>query len=271
MTKIRSIPLIPLAVKERIENSIISKKDCWLTSYGRNSKKPLININGTMYLLTRVSYRLYKGKDPGELYVCHTCDNPHCINPDHLWLGTCADNMKDKKDKNRQTKGSTVPSSKLTEDKVREIKDLLTEGNLSLKQIKNQFNVGIRTISEINSGKRWNHVEGIGTKIRIARCAKKLNTEQVERIKKLLSDGVNCAEIGERFGVSRRAIQHIQQGKSWSSAETEDPTRLNAQKVKQIKEMLSNSMSCAEISRLFGVSRKAINDIKNGKTWNHLN
>ena len=259
-----------LTIKERIEDSIISKKDCWFTRYCPNSKKPMIQVEGKPYLLTRVVYKIYNGEDPGELLVCHTCDNPRCINPDHLWLGTCADNMKDKKDKNRQTKGSTVPTSKLTEDEVIEIRNLLIEGELTLEQIKDRFNVGIRAISEINSGKRWNHVEGVGTRIRGKR-ANTLNVEQVERIKRLLSNNMSCLEISGLFNVSRRAIQDIKNGKTWNLLEGKDPTKLNAQKVGEIKELLSNRMSHSEVGRLFGVSRKAIDDIKNGKTWNRLN
>jgi DNA-binding CsgD family transcriptional regulator len=271
MSNIKPIPLIPLNVKERIENSIISKESCWLTNYSKNSKKPSISIEGVRYLLTRVIYKLYKGKDPGELYVCHTCDNPRCINPDHLWLGTCADNMADKKNKNRQTKGSIVPSSKLTEEKVIEIKKLLIENKLTLKEIKNRFGVGNRTISEINSGKRWSHVEGVGTKIRTTRGGRKLSFEQAEKIKKLLLEGMTCTEVGQLFGVSRWTVQSIRQGKTWSLLETKELKKLNTEQVKEIKNMLSNNISCAEISRLFGVSRKAIENIKHGKSWSYLN
>lgn len=53
----------------------------------------------------RVSYMLYKNVDPGNLNVCHSCDNRMCVNPNHLWLGTHLDNVMDKVMKGRQSRG----------------------------------------------------------------------------------------------------------------------------------------------------------------------
>jgi hypothetical protein len=60
----------------------------------------------------RVAWEIYCGEIPNNLHVLHTCDNPLCVKPDHLWLGTQADNMRDKALKGRQRPGWEHPSVK---------------------------------------------------------------------------------------------------------------------------------------------------------------
>jgi predicted XRE-type DNA-binding protein len=104
--------------------------------------------------------------------VCHRCDNPKCVNPEHLFLGTPKDNITDRKSKNRQAKGSQIGNSKLNEANVLEIKRLLAETNLTQEEIAKLFGVdGVAcaqrnqaTISNIKKGKKWAHVLGASQK-----------------------------------------------------------------------------------------------------------
>lgn len=92
------------------------------------------------------------------LCVCHTCDHPWCVNPEHLFLGTDADNMKDKVVKGRQCKGKDMPNAKLTEVQVREIRELYATGEYSYSQIAKRFGVGITRIRYIIQRISWKHV-----------------------------------------------------------------------------------------------------------------
>jgi len=110
----------------------------------------------------RVAYYLCYGEDPGELCVCHLCDNPVCCNPSHLWLGTPADNIRDMREKGRSRgkdeKGEKNPLAKLTDKKVKEIRKLHTTGNYTQTQLAKKYGVSIVAIHYVVKRKTWTHI-----------------------------------------------------------------------------------------------------------------
>ena len=92
--------------------------------------------------------------------VCHSCDNPSCVNPDHLWRGSQAQNNADRSKKGRDArqKGSAHGRSKLTESDVRYIKMFLAVG-AKHRVIAKNFGVSKSAINDINTGKNWGHIE----------------------------------------------------------------------------------------------------------------
>lgn len=169
------------SLKCKLLNNININNDCWEwkrsytnCGYGKiaHEKKHL--------LAHRVSYEIHKGEISKGLLVCHSCDNKKCVNPDHLWLGTQKDNIQDAKQKGRLPKqfgrkhtnetkekfktrphsdrrGEKHHLSKLKNEDVFQIRDMLKIG-VKNKVIAEKFGVNTGVISNINTGKSWNHI-----------------------------------------------------------------------------------------------------------------
>lgn len=87
---------------------------CWIWTSTRNHRGYGLfrDIPARQVATHRYSYMLHKGEIPEGLFVCHTCDNPPCCNPDHLWLGTHLENMRDRGAKGRYRNGAMGPMPK---------------------------------------------------------------------------------------------------------------------------------------------------------------
>ena len=106
----------------------------------------------------RVAWELAYGLIPDGMSVLHTCDNRRCVNPDHLFLGTQADNMHDMKTKDRVANGERLPQSKLTEKDVCDIRKAHDDGE-SQRSIATRYGVNQSSISLIVSRKTWRRIE----------------------------------------------------------------------------------------------------------------
>ena len=104
----------------------------------------------------RYSYKLYKGEFPKEMHVCHTCDNPSCVNPNHLFLGTHKDNMRDMYAKNRcpHNKGEKHHNAKATPEIVRHIR----RKEMTQRAYAKLYGMCQRSIAEIQHRLTWPHV-----------------------------------------------------------------------------------------------------------------
>lgn len=146
----------PLA-ERFIEKLEIHADGCWIW-------KGAVNANGYASFwdgeraetASRVSYRLFCSAIPDELSVLHRCDNPQCVKPSHLFLGTHVDNMADRSLKGRAAKlaGELNPRAKLTAAQARSIK-LSSESSGALAQ---RHGITASTIQRIRAGKAWRHV-----------------------------------------------------------------------------------------------------------------
>lgn len=129
---------------------------CWeWTASKTSSGYGKIFVTGKLCGAHRVSYELRHGPIQSGMRVLHRCDNPACINPDHLFLGSDADNVADMISKGRQQRGYKHYRAKLSENDVRAIRSAKNETPNNLAK---QFGVTASTISFIRSGKIWKHV-----------------------------------------------------------------------------------------------------------------
>ena len=107
-------------------------------------------VDGRNRSASVVSYEIYYGRNTNGMLVCHTCDNPNCVNPNHLFLGTNSDNMKDMFNKNRRNvRGENGPGSKLSNTDVLNIRRLYSLGDCSQRKLARTFGVTQSNISII--------------------------------------------------------------------------------------------------------------------------
>lgn len=94
---------------------------------------------------------------PDDAFVCHSCDNPPCVNPAHLFIGTAQDNSDDKEQKGRAPKGEQIPSSKLRSVDIPVIRRRVSNGETQAG-VARSFGVTPRVVHEIVCGRLWRHI-----------------------------------------------------------------------------------------------------------------
>ncbi len=133
----------------------------WLGALSKEGGYGQISVGGKMHKAHRRMFEFVTNKEiPLGMEVCHHCDNPCCVNPDHLFLGTHLENMKDRDRKKRRTapRGMENGSSILSEEQVQRIRRDLSSRTKTQMQIAAEHGCDQTTISLIKLGKRWSHV-----------------------------------------------------------------------------------------------------------------
>lgn len=126
----------------------------WVGSRDRDGYGRTRNSGGPSRRVHRIAWELAHGTIPDGLIVRHRCDNPPCINVDHLELGTTADNNRDRHIRGRDVRGHRQHSSKLTPDDVRVIRARLHTGE-TCTPIARDYGVRPWTIQGIRDGRTW--------------------------------------------------------------------------------------------------------------------
>jgi hypothetical protein len=115
-------------------------------------------LHGRTDLAHRVSYRIDKGLTiPAGKLIRHTCDNPPCVNPTHLLVGTVRDNSRDQVERGRSLVGVANPRAKLTPERVREIRTGWNQGETQVS-LARRFGVSRAAVQWVLNGRNWTHV-----------------------------------------------------------------------------------------------------------------
>ena len=163
-------------VEKHLKRYDVDSNGCWIwngpTRLAGNQQKPSFRYGAASFKIGKISKRIsshrlsfayFNQKEIGSLFVCHKCDVPLCMNPEHLFLGTAKDNMVDAINKGRlaDQQGSNNAASKLSDADVMLIVNLLPR--LNNKQIARHFDnrVTHAAVSLIRLGKSWSHLTGI--------------------------------------------------------------------------------------------------------------
>lgn len=133
--------------------------ECWEWTASRGTRGYGTYVIGTeKFTAHRLSCHFYKERLDGNKHALHHCDNPPCVNPNHLFAGTHEEHMQDAKEKGKIYFGEDNHQSKLCREEVVEIKKLIRDGELSYSEIGEKFGVGKGCIADIALERNWGHV-----------------------------------------------------------------------------------------------------------------
>jgi len=142
----------------RLIGSFSLGEGCWLWRGPTNNHGyGVFSLKGRRTAAHRAVYKALVGEVSDELDCCHACDNPRCVRPDHIFVGTRADNMQDAKRKGRLVFGSAAKHAVLTEGDVREIRKRRRNGE-TVPSIASRLGVGVSCVQNVVRGATWGHV-----------------------------------------------------------------------------------------------------------------
>lgn len=158
----------PMPISERFWRRVEQDTDgCWewqgvISRFGYG----LLRIGSKWARVHRISWEIHFGQIPEGIFVCHHCDNRKCVRPDHLFLGTAQDNIRDMVSKKRDVnsthpelhpRGETHGRAVLNDNLVRQIRALHLTG-MNCGEIGRLLGVKRSTVGNVTEGKRWTHV-----------------------------------------------------------------------------------------------------------------
>lgn len=219
------------SIVSRFWNHVEKSGDCWewLSSVS-NAGYGRFTIGRKTMSAHRVSYAIAVG-DPGDSLVCHKCDNPSCVNPYHLFLGSHKDNTTDMIAKGRHViaRGADVYNAILDEEAVSRARRDYKTGMYTFTELAANYNVSRRSMSDAIKGENWKHV---GSEAAVTGKVKrqkpygnageshyrsKLKQADVDKIRDEYNSGVSQREIARKWNIDFRQVHKIVKNKVYRS------------------------------------------------------
>ncbi len=202
-------------LKNRVRSKMKIGPDCWLWTGGTHD--PPDNY-GYLYVMGRytgahrAAYAVLVDDFDASLHVLHNCDNPMCVRPNHLFLGTNLDNQADRATKLRGRR-------KLNASTVLSILSF-NQAGMTQYEIAESVGIGQSSVRDVLTGETYKSFKKESAyKVQKSRGEKntnsKLTDSKVRVIRRMLSNGVPCSRIAARFGVWPSTIAFVRDGKTW--------------------------------------------------------
>ena len=191
-----------------------SGDECWLWT-GAKGKRGYGSFKAERVMSAhRFAFLEYCQEIPSGMFVCHRCDNPSCVNPDHLFFFIHADNMRDMDAKGRRPVGDSCASSKLTDAEVKQVLEMAIR-RVPQEEIAKAFGISRSHVAGIKAGSKRRMVAGTRDPSR------KLTRDAVEQIRARAVGGESRASLAAEFGISSAHVSKIRLGRAWPDERVE--------------------------------------------------
>jgi predicted transcriptional regulator len=239
--------------------------------YGVTSTAGIVEGPRLPLLAHRAAWVLTHGLIPKGMVICHKCDHPPCCNPEHLFLGTQSENMRDAADKGR------IPGKrKINAKQAREIRTALATDETT-RSVAERFGLSVGAIHEIARGDAWKSIAkgriDRSSKALRANKAKKLSFEDAEAVRRMIASGEKQEDVGEIFGITQGTVSRIvnrvrrPNDEGPSAPETNGSRYFTQEQVLRIRRRIEAGEVHAAIASEFNCTREAISRIAQGKSY----
>lgn len=209
---------------DRFVEKVSISNDCWEWLAGKRNGYGSFYVGGCNSNIIQVpahrfSYEQFVGPIPVNYFVCHRCDNPGCVRPAHLFLGTVLDNNQDMMKKGRfkphYLYGETNAASKLTDKEVVTIWQLYATGQWSHRRLAYKYRVSHPIIRQVVNGILRPHLH-LGRVKRVFIMGRKISSTDAASIRKRYAEGgISQREIAASYSVQQTVVSRIIRGVAW--------------------------------------------------------